>query len=68
MVDIYCDVCGKPVTPRAPNYRKVEGWEQVRKSGGANAISLRKELGVWAHHGCLGLRKIGMEGQERMFT
>ena len=68
MSDIYCDVCGRPVTPRAPNYRQVIGWEQVRKSGGANAIALRKELGIWAHHGCLDLRKMGMEGQERMFT
>ena len=67
MTDIYCDICGKPVTPRAPNFRKVEGWEQVRKQGGANAITMRQEVGIWAHHGCMSLRKMGMEGQERMF-
>lgn len=62
---IYCDVCGRTVTPRAPNYRQITGWEQVRKGGGANAITLRKEIGIWAHHGCIDVRKAGLEGQER---
>ena len=37
----------------------------MRKGGGANAITLRKEVGIWAHHGCIDVRKAGLEGQER---
>lgn len=66
-VDINCDVCGRTVTPRAPNYRKVTGWEQVRKSGGANQITLREEHGVWAHYSCMEVSKLGLD-QPRLFA
>lgn len=68
MDDIKCSICGLKVTPRAPNYRKVSGWEQVRKAGGANAITLREEVGEWAHHTCMDAEKLGLVDQQVLFT
>ena len=66
-IEILCDICGLPVAAGSPNYRKITGWEQVRKGGGANAITMRREVGVWAHYTCIDIAKSGLVGQERMF-
>ena len=68
MDDIKCSICGRPVVPRAPNYRKVAGWEQVRKQGGANAITFRQEMGIWAHHTCMEVEKLGLGDQLGLFA
>jgi hypothetical protein len=68
MDDIKCSICDRPVKPKAPNYRKVVGWEQVRKAGGANAITLRSELGVWAHSSCMEAEKLGLGDQLGLFA
>jgi hypothetical protein len=53
MID--CAHCGLPVSTDHSDrhFREVQGWEQVREGGGANAIAMRKELGPWIHHWCM---------------
>lgn len=50
---IICEICGGDVSGQSPNYRLVVGWEQIRRTGGANKIARRHELGKWAHRDCV---------------
>lgn len=52
---IVCVFCKEEVStsPTSGNYRQIVGWEQVRRGGGAHGVTLRREVGRWAHRGCL---------------
>ncbi len=48
-----CVVCGETVeTRQAGNYRRIEGWEQTRRGGGANRIARRIDHPEWVHRFC----------------
>lgn len=51
-----CAFCGKRVDPDARStHRRVVGWEEKRRDGGANAIHLRETTGDYAHGSCVSL-------------
>jgi hypothetical protein len=55
-----CTFCGIPVDPSKPGtYREITGWEEVRRQGGANSITLRVETGRYACASCIALKKSG---------
>lgn len=56
-----CTFCGEPVSVNGGNvFRKVTGWAERRRGGGANAIrSPKVEHDEWAHRRCLDLAKAG---------
>jgi hypothetical protein len=60
-----CDTCGESVDVNAKYgvQRKVEGWEELRKDGGANKIVGRKPMGAWRHSACA----FNIPGQDTLF-
>lgn len=64
-MNIVCAICELPVNTNAKYgvQRKVEGWEELRKGGGANKIIDRKTTGIWRHSACVGV----IPGQETLF-
>lgn len=54
MSDILCTVCELPVNInlRYGAQRRVTGWEELRKEGGANKIVDRVLTGEWRHTAC----------------
>ena len=48
-----CERCGKEIDA-AIDYRRVIGWERIRRqSGGVNALRLREPTEVFAHATCV---------------
>jgi hypothetical protein len=60
-----CDSCGEAVDINATSgiQRKIKGWEELRRGGGANKIVGRKPTGEWRHSACA----INIPGQESLF-
>ena len=53
-----CAFCGTGVNPREPGvWRKVSGWVQNRKQGGANSISLPEAEFGYACNICIDIAK-----------
>ena len=64
---LICPFCDQPVPWDAPYFRGIRGWEEPRKQGGANKITLREETGERAHKACVWLRQHGhIFGQESL--
>ena len=67
---VVCLICGQPVDPNDQRaYRRVQGWERKRRSGGANQITLREVVpGVLAHDVCISLARKRIDaGQGTLF-
>jgi len=64
---IFFDVCGNMVDPSKPgSFREITGWEEVRKGGGANKITLRKETGRVVCPGCMATKQAtGLDPREQ---
>lgn len=62
---VLCENCGEAVdtNSRYGVQRKITGWEELRKGGGANKIIGREATGEWRHSAC----QYYVEGQERLF-
>ena len=55
---VKCAFCGEPCSTTGQGaMRQIRGWEELRKRGGANKITLRQETGLWAHRACVQLRQ-----------
>jgi hypothetical protein len=60
-----CIHCGTLLDPAAPgSYREIRGWEQVRRGGGAHAVTLREETGRVACSPCITLARAGISIQQ----
>jgi len=60
---ITCWFCKATVNPAQSGvYRRVVGWEQTRRGGGANKIALRDETGDWAHRDCVDRERHTFQG------
>lgn len=53
MNEVLCALCREPIANLGDAYREVHGWEHKRNAGGANQITLRRELAGRAHPGCV---------------
>jgi hypothetical protein len=62
-----CSICGDPCD-EATGYRRVTGWERIRRSaGGTNAIRCPERSEVFACMFCVEKRAKGVvEGQESL--
>jgi len=53
-----CVNCGAPTAiDAAGTYREIEGWEQVRRQGGTNAVKHRRLTGRICCPSCMTLRQ-----------
>lgn len=60
-----CQFCKKEISPNATGvWRKVEGWVQNRKAGGANAVALAEPLPGFACNYCIGLARTGKNNDQ----
>lgn len=51
---VACEFCGKPVDLSAPGFfRRVTGWIEQRKGGGANQVKLATAADGIAHAYCV---------------
>ncbi len=65
-----CVFCGQELDPRVTGtYKRVEGWMENRgASGGANAVSFRRDLGEYAHRFCVEQKRMAISvDQQSMF-
>jgi hypothetical protein len=54
-VNVECVLCGEPVNVNDRSgavEREVQGWESLRRKGGANRIGDRTTTGRWRHRLC----------------
>jgi hypothetical protein len=60
-----CTFCGEPVNPVVAGvFRRVEGWVETRKGGGAHGVTFKKELGDYAHKVCIDLERKGVGSEQ----
>lgn len=62
-----CVKCGEHVVMQTGAYRQVIGWEEVRKSGGANKVTERVTTGQVMHRSCM-VKRNHHPGQGEMFA
>ncbi len=63
---MYCQYCGKLVRPgEIGSYKRIVGWVQERKGGGAHGISEAKPTGEVMHEQCWTNKKL--DGHEKLF-
>lgn len=56
-----CALCGKPINTTAGRwYQRVVGWDQPRKGGGSNKITLKEHTGVYACAPCVDTKRTGV--------
>lgn len=62
---VKCVMCGEAldVNSRYGVQRKIEGWEELRRDGGANKIVGRNPTGEWRHTACA----YHIPGQDTLF-
>lgn len=56
-MQVFCDICHKPIALNYPHYHQEIGWVRPRSGGGTNGLTMRQETGKRAHIECVDLAK-----------
>lgn len=65
---VNCAICGRHITTTEPGvHRKVTGWTEKRKGGGANAIRMSRLHDEWACKSCVDLETSGVSARQQSF-
>ena len=62
MIDVACHFCGMTMNPTSLGvFKRVTGWVENRKSGGAHALSLPGPPTAYACKPCMDVQRMGGE-------
>lgn len=60
-----CTYCGQPVRSVVGDFRRVEGWAEIRRKGGTHALVDQRPTGEVACSGCMRARRLGIAAEQR---
>lgn len=60
-----CTFCNEPVRSVVGDFRKVEGWAEIRRKGGTHALVEQRPTGEVACAACMKARRLGIPPEQR---